>query len=95
MIWILITITYRTITGSAANTTDKIKTQNDITNASFLDTNLEISEDSLKGKFIYARPNFAYSDNTLFTSLESTTTDNLSDFGYNGIGLSRTWTFIS
>ncbi len=47
-----------------------------------LDTNLEISEDSLKGKFIYARPNFAYSDNTLFTSLESTTTDNLSDFGY-------------
>ncbi len=47
-----------------------------------LDTNIEISEESLKGKFVYARPNFAYSDNTLFTSLESTTTDNLSDFGY-------------
>ena len=47
-----------------------------------LDTNFEISEESIKGKFVYARPNFNYSDNTLFTSLESSTTDNLSDFGY-------------
>ncbi len=47
-----------------------------------LDTFLEISEESVKGKFIYSKPNFAYSDNTLFTSLSSTTTDNLSDFGY-------------
>ena len=47
-----------------------------------LDTFLEISEESIKGKFIYSKPNFAYSDNTLFTSLSSTTTDNLSDFGY-------------
>ncbi|MDC3016699.1 outer membrane protein assembly factor BamA, partial [Candidatus Pelagibacter sp.] len=47
-----------------------------------LSTNLEISEDSLKGRFIYSKPNFAYSDNTLFTSLEATTSDFLSDFGY-------------
>ena len=47
-----------------------------------LDTFLEISEESIKGKFIYSKPNFAYSDNTLFTSLSSTSTDNLSDFGY-------------
>ena len=47
-----------------------------------LDTNIEISEETLKGRFIYSRPNFNYSDNTLFTSLETTTTDNLSDFGY-------------
>ncbi len=47
-----------------------------------LDTFLEISEDSIKGKFIYSKPNFAYTDNTLFTSLNATTTDNLSDFGY-------------
>ncbi len=55
-----------------------------------LDTNLEISEESIKGKVVYARPNFNYSDNTLFTSIESTTTDNLSDFGYkvSNIGLS-------
>ena len=47
-----------------------------------MNTNLELSEDSIKGKFVYAKPNFNYSDNTLFTSLESTTTDNLTDFGY-------------
>ncbi len=47
-----------------------------------LNTNLEISESSIKGQFIYSKPNFAYTDNTLFTSLKSTTTDNLSDFGY-------------
>ena len=34
-----------------------------------LNTNLEISEDSIKGQFIYSKPNFAYTDNTLFTSL--------------------------
>ena len=47
-----------------------------------LTSNLEISEDSIKGVFAYSKPNFAYSDNTLNTSLRSTTTDNLSDFGY-------------
>jgi len=47
-----------------------------------LSTNLEVSEDSVKGKFVYSKPNFRYSDNTLFTSVKSTTTDNLSDFGY-------------
>lgn len=53
-----------------------------------LNTNLEISEESLKGQFIYAKPNFAYTDNTLFTSLKSTTTDNLSDAGYKSSNLS-------
>jgi|TARA_B110000444_G_scaffold253093_1_gene283383 outer membrane protein insertion porin family len=47
-----------------------------------INTNLEVSESSIKGQFIYSKPNFAYSDNTLFTSLKSTSTDNLSDFGY-------------
>ncbi len=47
-----------------------------------LDTFIEVSEDTIKGNFTYSKPNFAYSDNTLFTSLGSTTTDNLSDFGY-------------
>ncbi len=45
-------------------------------------TNLEISEDAVKGKFVYSKPNFAYTDNTLFTSLEATSSDNLTDFGY-------------
>ncbi len=47
-----------------------------------LNTSIEISEESLKGKFVYARPNFAYTDNTLFTSIESTSSDFLTDFGY-------------
>ena len=47
-----------------------------------LTTNLELSEDAIKGRFVYSKPNFNYTDNTLFTSLESTTTDYLSDYGY-------------
>ena len=47
-----------------------------------LTSNLEISEESIKGKFIYAKPYFAYTDNTLLTSFNATTTDNLADFGY-------------
>ena len=47
-----------------------------------LNTNLEFSDDSITGKFIYSKPNFAYTDNTLFTSLAATTSDHLSDYGY-------------
>ena len=47
-----------------------------------LETNLEISEESIKGKFIYSKPNFAYTDNTLFTSIKATTSDFLTDYGY-------------
>ena len=47
-----------------------------------LKSNIAISEDSVKGEFIYAKPNFAYTDNTLFTSFNATTTDNLAAFGY-------------
>ncbi len=47
-----------------------------------LNTSLELSDSSVKGQFIYSKPNFAYTDNTLFTSLTSVTTDNLGDFGY-------------
>ena len=47
-----------------------------------LNTNLELSEDGIKGAFIYSKPNFAYTDNTLFTSVSSTTKDFLADYGY-------------
>ena len=47
-----------------------------------LTTNLELSEDGVKGAFIYSKPNFAYTDNTLFTSLQATSNDYLSDYGY-------------
>ena len=47
-----------------------------------LNSNLQFSENSIKGKFIYEKPNFNYSDNSLFTSIRSTSTDNITDFGY-------------
>ena len=47
-----------------------------------LNSNLQFSENSIKGQFIYEKPNFNYSDNSLFTSIRSTSTDNISDFGY-------------
>ncbi len=47
-----------------------------------LNTFFELTADSIKGQFIYAKPNFNYSDNTLFTSLKSSTSDFLTDSGY-------------
>ena len=47
-----------------------------------LDTNLELTPEFIKGRFIYAKPNFNNTDNTLFTSLKSSTTDVLTDSGY-------------
>ena len=59
-----------------------IKENNFLGKGIMLDTNISVSENSLKGKFVYAKPNFNYSDNTLFTSVESSTTNNLTDYGY-------------
>jgi outer membrane protein insertion porin family len=59
-----------------------IKEKNFLGKGINLATDFEISEDGVKGKFVYSKPNFAYTDNTLFTSLSSDSTDNLSDFGY-------------
>lgn len=47
-----------------------------------LNTNFELSEETLKGQFIYSRPNFGYTDNTLNTGFVVKTNDFLSDFGY-------------
>ena len=47
-----------------------------------LDTSLELTAESIKGGFIYAKPNFNYTDNTLFTSVKSSTSDFLSNSGY-------------
>ena len=47
-----------------------------------LDTNLQMTKNSVKGGFIYEKPNFNYTDNTLFTALTSTSKDNLVDYGY-------------
>jgi len=47
-----------------------------------LDTNIALTKNSIKGQFVYAKPNFNYSENTLFTTLRSTSSDNLADYGY-------------
>ena len=56
---------------------------------------LDVDGVMTNGQFIYSKPNFNYSDNTLFTSIKSTTTDNLQDFGYktSDIGFSFGTTF--
>ena len=40
-----------------------------------LNAQLELSEDKIKGQFVYSKPNFNYTDNTLFTSVKSSNTD--------------------
>ncbi len=47
-----------------------------------LNTNLELTSESIKGQFVYAKPNFNYTDNTLFTSIKSSTSDFLTNSGY-------------
>ncbi len=59
-----------------------IKEKNFLGKGINLDTNLELTPESIKGRFIYAKPNFNNTDNTLFTSLKSSTTDVLTDSGY-------------
>tara|TARA_B110001450_G_scaffold25615_1_gene22580 strand:- start:6122 stop:8365 length:2244 start_codon:yes stop_codon:yes gene_type:complete len=47
-----------------------------------LDTNLQLTEESIRGKFSYTNPNFRYSDRKLTTTLESTVLDKEKTFGY-------------
>jgi len=59
-----------------------IKENNFLGKGIALDTNFQISKDGLKGRFIYAKPNFNYSDNTLSASLIAETLDKLELNGY-------------
>ena len=67
-----------------------IKENNFLGKGVSLDTNFQLSKDGLKGRFIYAKPNFNYSDNTLSTSLIAETLDKLEQNGYknSNIGFS-------
>ena len=59
-----------------------IKENNFLGKGISLDTNFQISKDGLKGRFIYSKPNFNYSNNTLSTSLIAETLDKLEQNGY-------------
>ncbi len=47
-----------------------------------LNTNLRVSEETIKGAFSVANPNWNYSNKTLVASIESSVTDRMSDYGY-------------
>jgi outer membrane protein insertion porin family len=59
-----------------------IKENNFLGKGISLNTNATISKNSVKGKFVYSKPNFNDTDNTLFTSIKSTSSDFLTDSGY-------------
>ena len=59
-----------------------IKENNFNGNGIELDANLQLSEENVKGRFAYTTPNFAYTDRSLTTLLESTSTDKIKDYGY-------------
>ena len=45
-------------------------------------TNLELSDESIRGMFSVANPNFRGSDQSVFTTIQSSETNRLTDFGY-------------
>ena len=45
-------------------------------------TNLELTEESIRGKFGVSNPNFRGSDRSLFTTIESSEIDRLTNYGY-------------
>ncbi len=47
-----------------------------------LDSNIAISEESIRGLISYTEPNFRYSDRALTSSIQSTVTDKETDYGY-------------
>ena len=47
-----------------------------------LNSKLSLSEETVKGFIEYTHPNFAFTDRELSTSLESTVTDRLTNYGY-------------
>ncbi len=59
-----------------------IKEKNFLGKGINLDTSIELTPETVKGRFIYAKPNYNNTDNTLFTSFQSSTTDLMTDSGY-------------
>ena len=59
-----------------------IKENNFMGNGIQLDSNLSVSSETFRGKFIVNNPNFKNSDKSIYTSLEAIETDNLKTTGY-------------
>ncbi len=67
---------------SGTSTSFGIKENNFLGKAIKLDSNLTLSEESIKGLFSYTKPNYGNSDKDLTLSLQANETDRLADFGY-------------
>ena len=67
---------------SGASTMFGVKENNFLGKGIKLDTNLSLSEETLKGQFFLVNPNFNNTDRDLIFNLQSSETDRLTDFGY-------------
>ncbi len=59
-----------------------VKERNYLGTGVTLDANIQVSDDGIKGLFSVMNPNYKNSDNSLFTTVESSTVNKLSTFGY-------------
>ena len=59
-----------------------IKENNFNGNGVELDANLQLTDETIKGKFSYITPNFAYTDRSLTALIESSSIDKIKDYGY-------------
>tara|TARA_B100001057_G_scaffold183796_1_gene184475 strand:- start:2143 stop:4392 length:2250 start_codon:yes stop_codon:yes gene_type:complete len=67
---------------SGTSTTVGIKENNYLGDGLSLDAKLELSQESVKGKFSLRNPNYKNSDKAVYTNIQSSETDRLKDFGY-------------
>ena len=67
---------------SGTTTTFGIKENNYLGNGLAVDAKLDLSEESIKGKFSLRNPNYKNTDKSIFANIQSSETDRLADFGY-------------
>ena len=67
---------------SGTTTSFGIKENNYLGNGLSIDAKLDLSEESIKGRFLLSNPNYKNSDKSVYTNIQSSETDRLKDFGY-------------
>ena len=67
---------------SGTTTTFGVKENNYLGSGISLDAKLNLSEESIKGKLSLNNPNFNNSNKSIYTNIQSSETDRLTDFGY-------------
>ena len=67
---------------SGASTAFGVRENNFLGQGIKLDSNLQLSEETVQGQFSYSKPNFKNSDRDLILNVQSLETDRLKNFGY-------------